>query len=95
MNRLHMEIFFPLFTLFLSFLLMCYIPVRLVCGRRDICSFSFRTHVAKISLIDICILEREGGYDNLSNARDVIQQFNPKHHMISSANSRSEFLVLL
>lgn len=43
--------------------------------------------MAKISLIDICIFEREGGYDSLSNARDVIQQFNPKHDMISSANS--------
>lgn len=65
--------FFPLFTPFSSFLLVCYIPVRLLYGRRDICSFSFQTHVAMISLIDICVFEREGGYDSLSNARDVMQ----------------------
>lgn len=89
-NKLRMEIrFFPLRSLLVFLSPSCYIPICLGYGRRDICSFSFQMHVTKISLIDICVFEREGGYDSLSNARDVIQQFNPKHHMISSANSHN------
>ena len=86
--------FFLLSLFFVVLLLMCYIPICLVYRRRDICSFSFWTHVAKISLIDICIFEREGGYDSLSNAGDVTQQFNLKYHIIQFCQL-SQFLVLL
>lgn len=72
-----------------SLLLMYDIPVHVGRRRRAVCGFSFRTHTAKLSLTGMCKFEREGGYDSLSNARDVIQQFNPKHHVISSANSRN------
>lgn len=76
---------FPPFSLLFSLsLLVQYILVHFIYGRRYICSFSFQTQLAKISLKDICVLERRRGYGSLSNAGDVIQYFNPRHFMNSS-----------
>lgn len=77
--------FFPPFSLLFSLsLLVQYILVHFIYGRRYICSFSFQTQLAKISLKDICVFERQRGYGSLSNAGDVIQYFNPRHFMNSS-----------